>query len=83
MRHRPTTFETARALIGRGMGYGVLVQRPANDRTYEGMRVVVKEIAEPVREEAVVLAWPRSMRLNRRAQEFVRFCRAQEPARDS
>ncbi|WP_017537897.1 LysR family transcriptional regulator [Nocardiopsis halophila] len=83
VRHRPTTFETARALIGRGMGYGVLVQRPANDRTYEGMRVVVKEIAEPVREEAVVLAWPRSMRLNRRAQEFVRFCRAQEPARDS
>ena len=83
VRHRPTTFETARALIGRGMGYGVLVQRPANDRTYEGMQVVVKEIAEPVRAEAVVLAWPRSMRLNRRAQEFVGYCRRHAPARTS
>ncbi|GAB3473164.1 LysR family transcriptional regulator [Nocardiopsis coralliicola] len=75
VRHRPTSYETARALVGRGMGYGVLVQRPANDRTYEGLPVRIKEIAEPVGEESVLLAWPRAMRLNRRARAFADFCR--------
>ncbi|WP_017593045.1 LysR family transcriptional regulator [Nocardiopsis potens] len=74
VRHRPTTYETARALIGRGMGYGILVQRPAHDRTHEGLRVVVKEIADPIRAEPVLLAWPRHMSLNHRAREFLRFC---------
>src|SRR5690606_1671123 len=73
-RHAPTGYETARALIGRGMGYGILVQRPANGPTHEGLQVVVKEIAEPIRAEPVLLAWPRHMSLNHRAREFLRFC---------
>lgn len=75
VRYRPTTFELTRALVGRGMGYALLVQRPHNDRTYEGNRVVIKEIAEPVGESRVLLAWPSATRLNRRAQAFVDFCR--------
>ncbi|TDD87726.1 LysR family transcriptional regulator [Saccharopolyspora karakumensis] len=74
VRYRPTTFETTRALVGRGMGYAVLVQRPENNHTYEGRPLVVKEIAEDVREERIVIAWPRSMTLHRRAQAFVDFC---------
>jgi DNA-binding transcriptional LysR family regulator len=72
--YRPTTFEVTRALVGRGMGYALLVQQPANDRTYEGYRVVVKDIAEPIAEARVLVAWPKATRLNRRAQEFLRFC---------
>ena len=74
VRYRPTTFELARALVGRGMGYALLVQRPANDRTYEGKQVVVKEISEPVGDFRILLAWPKGTRLNRRAQAFVDFC---------
>lgn len=74
VRYRPTTFELARALVGRGMGYALLVQRPANDRTYEGKKVVVKEISEPVGDFRILLAWPKGTRLNRRAQAFVTFC---------
>ncbi|MFI9380763.1 LysR substrate-binding domain-containing protein [Kutzneria sp. NPDC052558] len=74
VRYRPTTFELTRALVGRGMGYALLVQRPANDRTYEGNPVVVKEIAEPIEPSHVLVAWPKAMRLNRRAEAFVRFC---------
>jgi hypothetical protein len=73
VRFRPTTFELTRALVGRGMGYALLVQRPANDRTYEGNPVVIKEISEPVGEARVLVAWPKAMRLNRRAQAFVEF----------
>jgi DNA-binding transcriptional LysR family regulator len=72
--YRPTTYELTRALVGRGLGYALLVQRPANDRTYEGFPVAMKEIAEPVPDARVLIAWPRTMRLNRRADEFVRYC---------
>lgn len=71
--YRPTTFELTRALVGRRMGYALLVQRPANDRTYEGRQVVVKEIADPVGESHVMVIWPRDARLNRRAAAFVEF----------
>ena len=57
------------------MGYALLVQRPANDRTYEGKTVVVKEIAEPVGDFRILLAWPKGTRLNRRSQAFVEYCR--------
>jgi DNA-binding transcriptional LysR family regulator len=72
--YRPTTYELTRALVGRGLGYALLVQRPANDRTYEGFPVAMKEIAEPVPDAKVLIAWPRAMRLNQRADEFVRYC---------
>lgn len=74
VRYRPTTFELARALVGRGMGYALLVQRPANDRTYEGKKVRIKEISEDVGEFRILLAWPRGTRLNQRARAFVTFC---------
>jgi hypothetical protein len=49
---------TPAQLVGRGMGYALLVQRPANDRAYEGKgnRVVIKEITEPVGEARLLLA---------------------------
>jgi DNA-binding transcriptional LysR family regulator len=81
VRYRPTTFELTRALVGRGMGYALLVQRPANDRTYEGHEVVVKEIAEPVGDSRVLIAWPKATRLNRRAQAFVEFSRQRATSR--
>lgn len=81
VRYRPTTFELTRALVGRGMGYALLVQRPANERTYEGHRVVVKEITEPVGASRVLVVWPKTIRLNRRAQAFVEFCRGRRATR--
>lgn len=81
VRYRPTTFELTRALVGRGMGYALLVQRPANERTYEGRRVVSKEISEPVGESSVLVVWPKAHRLSRQAQAFVEFCRDRCAAR--
>lgn len=78
VRYRPRTLELTRALVGRGMGYALLVQRPANDRTYEGNRVVIKEIVEPVGESRVIVAWPKATRLNRRAEAFVESCRTRQ-----
>ena len=73
IRYRPRTFELTRALVGRGLGYALLVQRPEIDRTYEGTQVVIKEIAEDVLQSRVVVAWPKAVRLNLRASAFVGF----------
>ena len=83
VRYRPTTFELARALVGRGMGYALLVQRPANDRTYEGKKVVIKEISEPVGDFRILLVWPKGTRLNQRARAFVDFCQDQHRRRSA
>lgn len=84
VRHRTSNFETARSLVGRGLGYAMLIQRPANDRTYEGLPVAYKPVAELAGYAvAVLLAWPRHTRLGRRAAEFVAFCQeifADDPA---
>ncbi|MFE7843316.1 LysR family transcriptional regulator [Streptomyces sp. NPDC057474] len=75
VRHRTSNFETARALVGRGLGYAVLIQRPYNDRTYEGLRVVAKEITELAAHQiTVLLAWPRHTSLTQRATAFIEYC---------
>ncbi|TVT26090.1 LysR substrate-binding domain-containing protein [Amycolatopsis acidiphila] len=74
VRYRARNGETARALVGRGLGYAIIMQRPPNDRSYEGLCVVHKEIAElPDRDVPVVLGWPRRTCLTRRAEAFVRY----------
>lgn len=74
VRYRARNGETARALVGRGLGWAVIVSRRPDSRTYEGLPVVHREIAElPDVVVSVVIAWPRDTRLSRRAQEFVRY----------
>lgn len=78
VRHRTTSFETARALVGRGLGYALLVQQPSNERTYEGLPVIRKEISEQAGDVAVLLAWPRHCKLSARAEAFINYATAQQ-----
>ncbi|MFF7309117.1 LysR substrate-binding domain-containing protein [Streptomyces sp. NPDC008137] len=81
VRHRTTNFETARALVGRGLGYAISMQRLPNDRTYEGFRLVSKEISDlSDATVSVLLCWPRQVAQTRRASEFVRYCLENRPA---
>lgn len=70
---RTTNFELVRALVARGFGYSVLVQKPAIEVTYEGLKIVAKPIANPVLPLRVIIGWPAASRLNRRACAFVEF----------
>jgi len=51
-------FELVRCLVGRGLGYAVLFQRPATAETYDGHRVARIEIADEVEPTVVGLARP-------------------------
>ncbi|WP_031465641.1 LysR substrate-binding domain-containing protein [Sciscionella sediminilitoris] len=54
VRYVTANYELARSLVSRGLGYSVLVNRPATDISHEGRRVVVKEI-DPVPEPTTVV----------------------------
>lgn len=54
--HTTTSFELVRCLVGRGLGYGVLIQRPATTTTYEGQEIVLLELSGDVPVATVGLA---------------------------
>lgn len=58
IRHATTNYELARCLVGRGLGYSLLIQRPAPRLTYDGHGVVSLEIADSVSPTVVGLARP-------------------------
>lgn len=57
IRHRTASYEAVRTLVGRGLGYGILVQRPANHSSYEGYPVVMKEIVPAVQPVGIDVIW--------------------------
>lgn len=71
---RARTYETARAFVGRGYGWTLLVSRASSDRTAEGRTVVVKRVAtprlEPVR---VCVVWHPGAMLNRASRAFAAY----------
>ena len=56
--HTTTNFELVRCLVARGLGYGVLFQRPASPATYDGNSLVVLEIDDPIPKTFVGVARP-------------------------
>ncbi|MEI4271200.1 LysR family transcriptional regulator [Klenkia sp. LSe6-5] len=70
---RTTDFELTRSLVARGLGYSVVVQRPAVDRSYEGLPLATVPITPPAGEVGVLVVWPRGVSLTDRAQALVGF----------
>jgi DNA-binding transcriptional LysR family regulator len=75
VRHVASSYELVRSLVGRNLGYAVLLSRPAVDVSYEGrpLRSIPLQGA-PLRAD-LVLAWPAGVRLTRRARAFADLCR--------
>ncbi|WP_116996543.1 LysR family transcriptional regulator [Desertimonas flava] len=79
--HTTQNFELARSLVGRGLGYALLLQRPPIEWTYEGRRVVAKPIAEQMPTIDIVLAHAVGTQLTARARRFTEFTIATLSAR--
>ncbi|MGB3387359.1 MAG: LysR substrate-binding domain-containing protein [Pseudaminobacter sp.] len=74
--YRSASFEMVRGLVGHGLGYAILVTKPAADMTYDGMQVVVRPLAGSHRLSRIVLAHLRDKALSPAAEKFVTLCRA-------
>ena len=73
--YRATGFELARSLVARGLGYSLAVQRPAVDRSYEGLGILTRPLKDVVPTTPVVMGWAGGGRLTRRAEAFLVHCR--------
>lgn len=73
IRHRTTSYEAVRTLVGRGLGYGILVQRPANPASDEGYPVVMKEIAPPVAPVGIDVIWSATVEPPERVRALISF----------
>lgn len=68
IRHRTHAFELTRSIIARSdNAYAILVQRPVNTQSYEGLPIVEREITPAAPAVSVVFAHPRDTRLSARA----------------
>jgi DNA-binding transcriptional LysR family regulator len=72
---RAGSFEMVRGLVGHGHGYSILNQRPLIEQTYDGKRLVTRELAGDLPPTSLVLAHVKGARRSRRAQAFAEVCR--------
>nr|WP_274637742.1 LysR substrate-binding domain-containing protein [Microbacterium bovistercoris] len=76
IRHRTSSYEVVRTLVGRGLGYGILVQRPANPASYEGYPVVMKQIDPPVAPVGIDVIWSAQTEPPERVRALIAFARS-------
>ena len=72
IRHRSRSYATVRSLVGAGMGFSVLFQRPWLDLSYAGLGVASLPLtARPDTDPQVCVAWARDVRLNARSNAWI------------
>jgi DNA-binding transcriptional LysR family regulator len=75
VRYRTRSTETVRALVGRGLAWGLLNLRPAHEQTVEGLPVVTLPLTGAGPSLTVVLARAATARPTRRADALAALCR--------
>src|ERR1700733_4970981 len=80
IRHRTHAYELTRSIVARGLAYAILVQRPANKLSYEGLPILEKEVEPPLPTCPVILAWPRDRRISPRVRALAELARCHYPA---
>jgi DNA-binding transcriptional LysR family regulator len=68
-------IEMTRALVGRGLGYAVLMQRRRHDVSLDGFEICTLEIDPPVEPEPVYLIAAHAAAGTKRVQAFTEFAR--------
>lgn len=68
---RSPTFELARALVGRGLGYTLHIHRPAGDVSWEGRPLEVRALETELPIEHTTMAWSRRFRPSPWAQAVI------------
>jgi len=76
---RSPTFELARSLVGRGLGYTLHIHRPAGDVSWEGRALAVRPLDTRLPIEQAALAWSRRSRPSPWARAVIETARAAWP----
>jgi Transcriptional regulator len=76
IRFRAASYEAVRSLVGRGLGYSLLNQVPATDRTYGGGRVMTVPLDPGATELSIVIASRGATRPTARSAALARSIRS-------
>ncbi len=68
------SLELVRGLVGQGLGYSILVTRPAGDMTYDGEALAIRPIIDRTEPGRIALAASRQLRPTRLMTAFEEFC---------
>lgn len=72
--YRSASFEMVRGLVGHGLGYALLVTKPASDMTYDGLKLVVRPLIGEHAPSSLVIAHRRGESLSAPARRFIDHC---------
>jgi DNA-binding transcriptional LysR family regulator len=78
IRHRTGNPDVVRTLVGRGLGYGMLVQRHMDPGAVRGFPVVMKEIAPAVPPLSIDVVWPAEYEPTPRTRAVIAFAQGVE-----
>jgi flavin reductase (DIM6/NTAB) family NADH-FMN oxidoreductase RutF/DNA-binding transcriptional LysR family regulator len=73
---RTRSLEMVRGFVGHGLGYSILVTKPANNMSYDGRALVARPLSDAVKNSHLVLANLKSRPLSAMAEEFMAHCRS-------
>lgn len=74
VRYRTGSLEMVRGMVGQGLGYSLLVTRPASNVTHDGHILKAVEISDNLEDRYMVLARRTGQPLNKNATDFIRAC---------
>jgi len=72
--HRSPSLELVRGLVGRGLGYSILVTRPAGDTTYDGQALAIRPLRDKVEPSRISLCGLESLRPGNISEAFKQVC---------
>ncbi len=74
--YRSASLEMVRGMVGHGLGYTLLVTKPASDMTYDGVRLVTRPLVGDHEPGRIVIACRKGHVPSEPAQQFIAQCRA-------
>ena len=72
--YRSSSLELVRGLVGRGLGYSILVTRPAGDTTYDGQKLAIRPLSDKVEPSRISLCGLESSRPGNISEAFKQVC---------
>jgi len=78
IRHRTGNPDVVRTLVGRGLGYGMLVQRHMDPGAVRGFPLVMKDIEPAVPPLSIDVVWPAEYEPTPRTQAVIAFAQGVE-----
>ncbi len=70
---RSPSFELVRSLVGNGLGYSILVTRPAVDSSYDGKKLAVRPISDATEPICISVARSGDAEMSTPAKRFMEF----------